>query len=317
VEDRDPHLFSVSLEGGEPQPITVGAGRRLPREEPGRDSYDISPDGAEIAFASDVDRTGVERNSDVFVIPAAGGEARNLTPENGADDGGPVYSPDGRWLAFERQVIKGFYADRVRVMLRDRKAGESRVLTEGWDRSARGLVWAGSAGPARGDRRRRHPARVPPGRAVGPASPLTRDRSFSGLALAQDGRTLVALRQSFAEPPTLVKVDLASGAASKLSSFNDALLAGVDFGAYESVTYKGARGEDVQMWVNCPPGFNRAKKWPVFVLLHGGPHNGVSDAWQPRWNAQVFSGWGYVTAWHNFHGSSGFGQASRPCRTAA
>ena len=82
----------------------------------------------------------------------------------------------------------------------------------------------------------------------------------------------------------------------------------MDFGTYESVTYEGARGEPVQMWVNYPPGFDRSRKWPLYLLLHGGPHNGITDSFHYRWNAQLFSGWGYVTAWHNFHGSSGFGQ---------
>ena len=51
------------------------------------------------------------------------------------------------------------------------------------------------------------------------------------------------------------------------------------------------------------------RKYPVYMLLHGGPHNGITDGTQWRWNAEVFAGWGYITTWHNFHGSSGFGQA--------
>ena len=310
VEDRDPHLFSVALEGGEPRSITLGTGRCLSREEPGLDSYDISPDGAEVAFAADVDETGVDQNYDIFVMTAAGGEVRNVSAENKADDVAPLYSPDGRWLAFARQSIKGFYADRVRLVLRDRASGENRVVTEPWDRSVGGLVWAPDAKALYGaiddaGIERVYRIDVPAGK----PTPLTRERSFSGLALSRDGRTLVALRQSFVEPPTLVKVDLATGDAAKLSTFNDEVLANVEFGKYESETFKGARGEDVQMWINYPPGFDPGKRWPLYLLLHGGPHNGVADAWQPRWNAQLFSGWGYVTVWHNFHGSSGFGQA--------
>jgi dipeptidyl aminopeptidase/acylaminoacyl peptidase len=75
------------------------------------------------------------------------------------------------------------------------------------------------------------------------------------------------------------------------------------------VTYSGAGGAPIQMWVIYPPDFDPAKRYPLYLILHGGPHNGVTDSWTFRWNAQVFSGWGYVTAWHNFHGSSGFGQA--------
>ena len=145
--------------------------------------------------------------------------------------------------------------------------------------------------------------------ATGRHQAVTGASSFSGLEIAGKPATLVAIRQSFSEPPTLVHVATRDGAATKLSDHNDALLAGAAFGQVESVTYKGAGGADIQMWVIYPPGFDPSKKYPLYLLLHGGPHNGITDSWTFRWNAQVFSGWGYVTAWHNFHGSSGFGQA--------
>jgi dipeptidyl aminopeptidase/acylaminoacyl peptidase len=93
-----------------------------------------------------------------------------------------------------------------------------------------------------------------------------------------------------------------------LSGFNDAALAAIQQGKVESVTYQGARNADIQMWVVYPPDFDPARKYPVFMLLHGGPHNAIQDAVQWRWNAQVFASWGYVVTWHNFHGASGFGQ---------
>ena len=310
VEDRDPHVFSVALDGGEPAKVTLGTGHCLPRAEPDAASYDIAPDGGEIAFASDIDPTGVDSNLDVFVVPVAGGEARNLTTDNPAGDDAPRYSPDGRRIAIERQTIKGFYGDRVRLVLHDRKSGKNRVATEEWDRSVGDLIWApdgtalyGAIDDAATQRIYRIDAQS------GARKAITRDRSFSSIDLSRDGRTLIALRQSFVEPPTLVRVDPATGAATKLSSFNDAALAKVDLGTYESVTYTGARGEPVQMWVVYPAGFDRARRWPLYLMLHGGPHNAMTDAWQWRWNAQVFAGWGYVVAWHNFHGSSGFGQA--------
>ena len=138
---------------------------------------------------------------------------------------------------------------------------------------------------------------------------VTREHSFSSIAVAGSGPVIVGLRQSFTEPPTLVSIIARTGAATKLSDFNDAALADLTQGRVESVTYKGANGDDVQMWIVYPPNFTPDRKWPLYLLLHGGPHNGVSDATQWRWNAQVFANWGYVTAWHNFHGSSGFGQA--------
>jgi dipeptidyl aminopeptidase/acylaminoacyl peptidase len=195
-------------------------------------------------------------------------------------------------------------------VLRDRAAGTNRVATDAWDRSVSGLVWAADGTALYGaiddaGHRRVYRIAVP----SGDPEPVTREHSFSGLSLAREGSTLVALRQSFVEPPTLVRVNPEDGSVDKLSTFNDDVLAEVDLGTYESVTYTGANGDEIQMWINYPPGFDRSQEWPLYLLIHGGPHNAVTDSFHWRWNAQVFSGWGYVTAWHNFHGSSGFGQA--------
>ncbi len=309
-DDREAHVYIIGVDGGEPTAVTLGTGLQLSRSGAGAGAYDISPDGAEIAFAADTDTSGVDPNFDVYLIPVAGGTAKNITPENKAGDDSPLYSPDGRWLAFQRQVIKGFYADKERLVLHDRQSGQNKVMTEDWDRSVSGLVWTpdskafyGAIDDAAHERIYRIDA------ATGKPAPITKDKTFSSLALSADGKVLVALRQSFSEPPTLVRIDTATGAATKLSTFNDDLLANVAWGRYESVTYKGANGDDIQMWIIYPPNFDAAKKWPFYFLLHGGPHGGVTDSFHWRWNAQVFSGWGYVTAWHNFHGSSGFGQA--------
>lgn len=310
LDDREAHIYTISVKGGEPTPVTLGTGRQLSRSEPGRGSFDVSPDGKEIAFSADIDPTGVEPNYDIFVVSSGGGEARNITSENPAGDFAPQYGPDGRWIAFQRQTVRGFYADTRRLVLHDRASGRNTVVTGDWDRSVGTLVFApdsrsayASIDDAGNDRVYR--IDLPSGKPTA----LTHANSFSGLALSRDGRVLVGLRQSFSEPPTLVRVDTRTGTPVKLSTFNDELLAGVRWGRYESVTYKGANDHDIQMWIVYPPDFDPSAKWPLYLLLHGGPHNGITDSFHWRWNAQIFSGWGYVTAWHNFHGSSGFGQA--------
>jgi dipeptidyl aminopeptidase/acylaminoacyl peptidase len=309
IEDRIPHLYSISIEGGTPVAITLNSGHSLPRRDNGTESYDISPDGQEIAFVSNSDETGTDENTDVYLVPAIGGTARNLTADNPANDDLPVYSPDGRYLAYDKQTIKGFYGDTQQLWLVDRKGGERRRIAGDWDRSVSEIAWAPDSkmlyapiNDAGTERIYRFDA------ARGTHQALTAAASFNALAIAGKPATLVALRQSFTEPPTLVAVGLKDGTARKLSNDNDARLAATDFGKVESVTYKGANGDDIQMWVIYPPGFDPAKKYPLYLLLHGGPHNGVYDSWTFRWNAEVFSSWGYVTAWHNFHGSSGFGQ---------
>ncbi len=313
LDDRQTHIFSISIDGGEPQAITRASGVALDRAEPDSNSYDISPDGTEVAFAVNTDRSGVDPNFDVFTLPVEGGSPQNLanlTTDNPADDFAPLYSPDGRSLAFRRQTIKGFYADRARLMLYDRRASKLRNVTENWDRSVDGLVWAPDSSSLFGsidDAGTRRIYRFDTG--GGEPRAVTREHSFGSLAVAGSGPVIVGLRQSFSEPPTLVSIIPRTGAATKLSDFNDGLLARLTAGKVESVTYKGANDEDVQMWVVYPPNFSPDRKWSLYLLLHGGPHNGAIDGYQWRWNAQIFANWGYVTAWHNFHGSSGFGQA--------
>jgi dipeptidyl aminopeptidase/acylaminoacyl peptidase len=309
VDDRIPHLYSIPLEGGMPSPITLNSGQFLPQREYGTDSYDISPDGREIAFVANTDRAGNDENLDIYAVAASGGPARNLTAGNAAADEEPRYSPDGRYLAYTQQAIPRFYGDTKQLILLDRKGGGKRRLGADWDRSVSGMVWAPDSeslyAPVE-DAGTQRVYRLDI--ANGKPQAVTKDSSFSDLAIAGRPATLIALRQSFSEPPTVVAVATRDGAATRLSDHNDAQLASTAMGKVESVTYKGSGGADIQMWVTYPPGFDPAKKYPLYLLLHGGPHNGVYDSWTFRWNSQVFASWGYVTAWHNFHGSSGFGQ---------
>lgn len=317
LDAREVHLYRIDAGGGDPVPLTRGRGLSLPRQEPGAGSYDIAPDGSEIALSVDIDASGVAPNADVFVLRLDGGEPRNLTQDNPAPDFAPSYSPDGRWLAWSARAIPGFYADRAVLTLLDRRSGGTRRLTEDWDRSVATPLWAPdgrSLTVAVDDAGTERLYRVDTG--SGRSRAITRETSYGSPALSADGRVLVALNESFVLPPTLVRVDLRSGRHQALSYFNDEAMAGLDLGRYESVTYAGADGAPVQMWVVYPPGFDAGLRYPLYLLLHGGPHNGIRDGWHWRWNAQVFAGWGYVTGWHNFHGSSGFGQAFADSITA-
>jgi Tol biopolymer transport system component len=103
LDERHAYVFAVAVAGGEPTPLTISTGLALPfgpvNADPDRDDYDISPDGKEIAFTADTDRSGVEPNTDVYAMAVEGGTARNLTAGNPAGEGRPLYSPDGRFIA--------------------------------------------------------------------------------------------------------------------------------------------------------------------------------------------------------------------------
>ncbi|MCS6946447.1 MAG: S9 family peptidase, partial [Steroidobacteraceae bacterium] len=318
LDDRELHLFAIAVDAAagapaEPQPITRLSGYALPPGDYSRQSYAIAPDGEEIAFVANVDRSGIEPNLDVLTIAACGCRPpRNLTANNPATDDMPSYSPDGRWLLYTRQKIVGFYADQKRLVLHERANGAQRELAPQFDRSADSLAWLpDSRGilAAVDDEATTRIYRYDIG--GGPPRAVTRTPSFGSMAVAARSGArqprVVALRESFSEPPTLVDLDLATGNARKLGAFNDAQLATIKFGKVDSVRYAGARGRPIQMWVVYPPDFDPNKKYPAYMLLHGGPHNAIRDAVQWRWNAHVFAAWGYVVTWHNFHGSSGFG----------
>ena len=142
MEDRVPHLYSIPIEGGTPTAITLGSGRPLELREPDAESYAISPDGNEIAFVSNTDASGIDENGDIYVVAATGGPARNVTADNPAGDDLPSYSPDGRWLAYSKQTIKGFYGDTQQLWLVDRSSDARRRVAAGWDRSLGAIDWA-------------------------------------------------------------------------------------------------------------------------------------------------------------------------------
>ena len=307
-EDRQAHVFRIPADGGEVEAITQPLGRELPRSSQGTGSYDIHPDETHVAFSSNSSDSGVDPEIDLFLARIGDDRARNLTPDNPAGDGNPMFSPDGRMLAWGSQIIPGFYADTVNIWVMDLASEERRNVTEDWDRSPGGLVWtadsSGFFGTAADDGTTRlfHIEL-----SNGEVRAVTDRTDFGGLSIAADG-TLVGNNQSFLYPPRVVRIDAATGTSSRLDTFNDDVLENVDLGRYESVTYTGHDGAEIQMWVHYPPGFDPDREYPLFLLIHGGPHSAITDGFHFRWNAQTFASWGYVTAWHNFHGSPGWGQ---------
>ena len=101
----------------------------------GQDDYAFSPDGQEICYTSNHDKNpAASTNNDLWIVPVNGGPAKNITADNPASDSTPLYSPDGRYIAYRAQQRPGYESDRFRLMLYDRKTGEKKNLTEDFDR---------------------------------------------------------------------------------------------------------------------------------------------------------------------------------------
>ncbi len=303
-----PHLFMVDLETKGVTDLTPGWNRYF--QESGGIDYDVSPDGKEIVFSAL--RHGPPYDSltaDIYVMSLdEPGKARNITPENPADDVSPRYSPDGKYILYGAQKIVGFYGDRVRLVRYDRSTGEKKVLTTDWDRSPNGWVVSKDGTTvyfSAEDRAMQSIFSI--GIGGGSVKEIHRGGSNGSVAATPDGR-LVFLHNDLSAPNEVYAVRANGKEARKLSSFNDEITAGIEWGKMENVVFKGFEDVDVQMFVLYPPRFDASKKWPLLVLVHGGPHGTFGDEFHFRWNAQAFAAPGYVTAMVNFHGSSSFGQ---------
>jgi dipeptidyl aminopeptidase/acylaminoacyl peptidase len=307
-EDREQHVYRVAAEGGDVEALTLETGYAIPPDSAYFGAWDVSPDEETLAFVADARAGEPYGNYDIFLLDVGGSDARNITPDNEASDANPMFSPDGKLLAYTRQNIQGFYGDQSKLVLRRLGNGETREVHGDWDRSADGLVWAPDSRGFYGAIDDAGTRRVYylPADGKDPRR-ITEATDFDSLDIAASGE-LVGRNQSFVYPPRIVRIYTRPGSTERLDTFNDEQLADIDMGTYESVTYTGADGDDIQMWVHYPPGFDRDGEYPLFLLIHGGPHGAITDTFHFRWNAMTFSSWGYVTAWPNFHGSSGFGQ---------
>jgi dipeptidyl aminopeptidase/acylaminoacyl peptidase len=119
---------------------------------------------------------------------------------------------------------------------------------------------------------------------------------------------MVYTQQSGVEPVEIYRAASTGGAPVALTHLNDQTLNSHQLTPLEEFWVDGANGAKVQSFVVKPPNFDRTKKYPVLMLLHGGPQGFWGHAWTYRWNAQVFAGAGYVVVMPNPRGSTGYGQ---------
>jgi Tol biopolymer transport system component len=128
TDGRRSHVFAVDPATGEARDLTPGPYDTPPIGLGGFHDYDLSPDGAELAFVRNVDvPTAVGTGNNVWLVPTGGGEPTRLSTGDG-NDVSPRYSPDGRWIAWLSQERPGFEADRAVLMLHDRRSGAQRPL---------------------------------------------------------------------------------------------------------------------------------------------------------------------------------------------
>jgi dipeptidyl aminopeptidase/acylaminoacyl peptidase len=309
-EGKRSHILVVSTESGEIRDLTPGNYDAPPFTLGGQIDYAFSPDSKELAFARNTDKVeAISTNGDIFIVSVMGGDARRITGDNPANDLTPAYSPDGRYIAYRAQSKPGFESDRWRLMLFDRKTGQSHSLTEQFDSSVEGFTFSA-------DGQRIYMTALDQGRQPiyelplggGPGKKLINDGFNDDVQVSADGKTLVFTRQSLARPVEIYKANSIGAGITQLTKTNDAFLADFNLKPAEEVSWEGGAASRVYGFITKPANFTAAKKWPLIVLIHGGPQGAWNDAWSYRWNPQIFAAAGYVVFSPNPRGSTGYGQ---------
>jgi len=311
-EGKRSHLFVVPADGSAaPRDLTPGADYDVPPDERGGPGdINFSPDGKELCFTVVTDKVeAISTNGDLFTVPVAGGEIKRITTQPGFD-GEPVYSPDGKYIAYHAQLTPEYEADRWRVMLYDRQNGKSENLSENFDRSADELAWSADSKTIyfTAENETQKPVYAMAARPGAEPKKIFADTYNAAISFSRDGKTLAFERTSLTMPAEIFAAASDGSGSRQLTHHNDSILAALEMNPPEAFWVDGAEGTKVQAMLIRPPKFDAAKKYPLLVLLHGGPQTMWSNAWGYRWNAEVFSGAGYVTLMINRRGSTGYGQ---------
>src|SRR5258708_5363984 len=327
TEFKRSHLFVISADAVEsavpsgatpnalrtahatPRDLTPGDHDVPPFSLGGQDMYAISPDGQEVAYTSNIDEVeATSTNNEIFVVPISVGHASGLSASDtqargsryskkistspGAD-ATPLYSPNGKYLAWRSQARAGFEADKWRLLVQDRQSGKTRDLTEKFDRSVGSFTWFGDSALlfSAEDHGAAPVFAALPFRPDGPEIiPLKEPGSSEIHAddLVWANNTLFFTRMSIAAPNEVWKhVDLAADGPiyeqkdpgfEPLTHMNDALLSQIDMQPFEAFTFKGANDNDVQGFLIKPPGFDPNKKYPLKFFLHHCPQAPSSNS---------------------------------------
>ena len=309
LEGKRSHVFLLSAKGKVIRDVTPGDYDTPPIDLGSAHDFTFSPDGKEIAFVRNEDPVvAVSTNNDIFLVPTEGGKIRKLT-ENPANDNEPVYSPDGRYIAYHAMSRAGFEADQYDLIVYDRQTGMRRNLTKDFDRDVEEIVWGPKSrkiyfNSENEGRRSIFVADLKTGK----VTELVHDHFNSSLSVSPDGRTLYFRRQATNLPYEIFAFDLKKKRVRQLTHLNTERLAQLEMNPLEDFWFESFDGHKVHGMLLKPPFFDPAKKYPLVYLIHGGPQGMWSDDFHYRWNSQMFASPGYVVAMVNFRGSKGYGQ---------
>ncbi len=277
----------------------------------------LSPDGTQLAYTCKP-LTGTEyalsTDSDIFLYDFTTETTRNLSKEAAAQgvdkfvgyDKYPVFSPDGKKIAFRSQRRPGNEADQQRLWVFDLESNECRYITRGQDYCVTEVAWDGNEAiyfvlPWRGTHQVAHID------LNGNMKHITKGNHDINTFTFAGGR-IVANMNTISKAVELYDVNLESGELTQLTDVNREIYDNIDFGEVEERWITTTDGKKMLTWVIYPPHFDPTKKYPTLLYCQGGPQSTVSQFWSYRWNFQLMAAEGYIIVAPNRRGCPSFGQ---------
>lgn len=305
------HLFVVAAGGGTPRDLTPGADYDVPPFSlDGAEAIGFAPDSQEICFTANTDKNeATSTNGDLFTVPAGGTAPPKRITTNPGDDWGPAYSPDGKWIAYRAQLQAGYESDRWRLMLYDRASGKITNLTETFDRNVNAPEWSADSKAIYFQTEDKAQLPIYSVSVTAGSTPkiVLGDSSNPDFSLSSDGRTMAFSSSTMAMPAEVFAANSDGSDVRQLTRMNGQLLAQLDLPQVEPFWFEGAEKRQVEGLLLRPPHFDPAKKYPLLLIIHGGPQGEWDDDWGYRWNPEVMAAPGYVALMINPRGSFGYG----------
>ncbi len=277
----------------------------------GADAFAWSPDSKTLVYVSRKLKGqdyAFSTNSDLYLYNLATGETSNITDGNPGYDTDPVFSPDGKSLAWLSMQTAKYESDKKRLMVMNMQSGEKRDLTANWDYWPEQIAWAKNGesiwftGYYEG---------------VAPVFTINVNTcaidtvamdvcDFASVVPVADNAA-IALRHSMRSPNEICLVRTDSKEVKELTSINKDLLASLKLGEVKKVMVPTTDGKQMTTWVILPPDFDPNKQYPALLYCQGGPQQAVSQFWSYRWNFMIMAANGYVVIAPNRRGLPGFG----------
>ncbi|MDQ1355290.1 MAG: hypothetical protein QG657_5600 [Acidobacteriota bacterium] len=303
------HLFCFDLVEKKVKAITKGQ-VDYPAFSTGGGEYDISSDGNTVCIVSNHDKNlAHSTNQDLFLIDlnAPQAEPLNITIENKAHDGAPSFSPDGQWIGFITQRVPGCESSKKMLALYNIKSKQIKLLTEGIDNWVSNFNWAPDSRSiyfTLAEKGYTPMYRV--NLAANRVEKIIERQSIASFLVTPDGKETIFLRSATGEPYEIWSCRFDQKGLKRLTSFNKKVEEEVDIRPSEEHWTVGAEGKQIHIFVVKPHAFDPNKKYPLILNIHGGPQMQWMNNFRGDW--QVYPGAGYVLAYPNPHGSTGYGQ---------